>query len=198
MTAPDLLIALRLKGFAKPEALPDVLGRDPAADLATLETAGLATATKLGARLSPAGQAAADAALAAERAAADPIAAAALYDSFHAINAAFKALVADWQLRDGQPNDHADAAYDAAILARLAGIHARLTPIVAAAAALAPRLARYTPRFATALARLTAGDIRFMAAPLLDSYHSVWFELHEELIRLSGRTRAAEAAAGRA
>ena len=37
-----------------------------------------------------------------------------------------------------------------------------------------------------------------MAHPLRDSYHTVWFELHEELIRLSGRNRASEAAAGRA
>jgi pyruvate,orthophosphate dikinase len=29
-----------------------------------------------------------------------------------------------------------------------------------------------------------------LAAPLKDSYHTVWFELHEELIILSGRSRA--------
>jgi hypothetical protein len=28
--------------------------------------------------------------------------------------------------------------------------------------------------------------------------HGVWFELHEELIRLAGRTRESETAAGRA
>jgi len=28
--------------------------------------------------------------------------------------------------------------------------------------------------------------------------HTLWFELHEELIHLTGRTRAGEAAAGRA
>ena len=32
----------------------------------------------------------------------------------------------------------------------------------------------------------------------VDSYHGVWFELHEDLIRLAERDRAAEAAAGRA
>jgi hypothetical protein len=29
------------------------------------------------------------------------------------------------------------------------------------------------------------------------SHHTVWFELHEELIRLTGRNRADEAAGGR-
>ncbi len=33
---------------------------------------------------------------------------------------------------------------------------------------------------------------------MIDSYHTVWFELHEELIALSGLTREDEAAAGRA
>jgi pyruvate,orthophosphate dikinase len=37
-----------------------------------------------------------------------------------------------------------------------------------------------------------------VASPRVDSYHSIWFELHEDLILLSGRTRAEEVAAGRA
>jgi pyruvate,orthophosphate dikinase len=37
-----------------------------------------------------------------------------------------------------------------------------------------------------------------MAAPLIDSYHTVWFELHEDLIFLANTTRAEEAAQGRA
>ena len=39
---------------------------------------------------------------------------------------------------------------------------------------------------------------RYVASPRVDSYHSVWFELHEDLILLAGRTRADEVAAGRA
>ena len=34
----------------------------------------------------------------------------------------------------------------------------------------------------------------YLASPLVDSYHTVWFELHEELIELAGSTREAEAA----
>jgi pyruvate,orthophosphate dikinase len=33
---------------------------------------------------------------------------------------------------------------------------------------------------------------------MIDSYHTVWFELHEDLIGLAGLSRADEAAAGRA
>jgi pyruvate,orthophosphate dikinase len=37
-----------------------------------------------------------------------------------------------------------------------------------------------------------------VARPIIDSYHTVWFELHEDLMAINGLTRAAEARAGRA
>jgi pyruvate,orthophosphate dikinase len=56
----------------------------------------------------------------------------------------------------------------------------------------------YPTRLWRALEAVRAGDQRFVASPRVDSYHGVWFELHEQLIRLAGRSRAEEAAAGRA
>ena len=46
--------------------------------------------------------------------------------------------------------------------------------------------------------RVGAGQHEYIARPLIDSYHTVWFELHEELIEAAGLSRADEAAAGRA
>jgi pyruvate,orthophosphate dikinase len=60
------------------------------------------------------------------------------------------------------------------------------------------RYAVYGARLTSALELARAGDQRFVASPRVDSYHSVWFELHEDLIRLAGRKREDEAAAGRA
>jgi hypothetical protein len=60
------------------------------------------------------------------------------------------------------------------------------------------RLAAYQRRLARAAEAIAAGDNRFVSSPRVDSYHSVWFELHEELIRLAGRSRADEVASGRA
>ena len=133
-----------------------------------------------------------------ERAAADGDALASVYDDFTAVNGDFKHLAADWQLRDGEPNDHADGAYDAEVLARLPGIHERAMPVIGRAAGAVPRLATYGARLQAALDRVQAGDHTWLLKPLIDSYHTVWFELHEELIGLSGRSREAEAAAGRA
>jgi hypothetical protein len=59
-------------------------------------------------------------------------------------------------------------------------------------------LAIYKERLDRALAQAQAGDGRFVASPRVDSYHGVWFELHEDLIQLAGRTREDEVAAGRA
>ena len=59
------------------------------------------------------------------------------------------------------------------------------------------RGARYRERLEGSLAAVAGGDLGMMAHPVRDSYHTVWFELHEELIRLTGRNRADEAAAGR-
>jgi hypothetical protein len=184
------LVTLRLKGFVRPEALGP--------DAAALIDAGLADSAKLGMRLTPQGREAADAVWNAERTADNHDALEAVHGAFVAINPQFKALVADWQLRGGAPNDHSDADYDSAIIARLVAVHAALVTIVETATAHVPRLSRYAPAFDHALSKLKSGERRWMAAPIIDSYHTLWFELHEELIRLTGRTRAAEAAAGHA
>ena len=123
-------------------------------------------------------------------------------EPFHHVNDSFKALVADWQLRmiDGvqTPNDHTDAGYDAAVVARLRSeIHDEVETLIGEVAKAEPRLARYFERLESSLQAVEAGDSDMFAHPFKDSYHTVWFELHEELIRLSGRNRADEAAAGR-
>ena len=61
-----------------------------------------------------------------------------------------------------------------------------------------PRLASYARRLDAAAAAAAGGDGLYFASPRVDSYHGAWFELHEELIRLAGRTREEEVAAGRA
>lgn len=186
----DILVRLRLKGFLRPS-----LGEESA--FAALVTNGAAEAVKFGHRLTSAGRLAADAVWASDRAAADAAALSNLYACFETINAPFKALVADWQLRDGQPNDHLDGSYDTAVLARLDPLADTLVDLLADLTQQVPRMARYAQAFAAARVQLRSGQTRWFAAPMIDSVHTLWFELHEELIHLTGRTRAGEAAAGR-
>ncbi len=190
MTRDATIIALKLKGFIR----ADTLGGAASSLIAD----GLVAESKMGLRLTPAGRDAASAVWASELAAANAIALEVVYGDFNAINPAFKALVTDWQIRDGNPNDHTDKSYDSGIISRLSDVHTQLLPVLAAATSQVPRIGHYTSAFETALTHLTAGETRWMAAPIIDSYHTLWFELHEELIQLTGRTRAAEAAAGHA
>lgn len=183
MERDALLLLLRLKGYVQ----PGVGGLDAAA-ADRLVAAGLAEPSKLGFRLTAAGREAADAVWAGERARLPERRIEELHAAFLEINPQFKGLVGEWQ----QGGD-ADA-----LLAELESVHARLTSLLDTLSDLLPRLSRYAPAFRAALDAVRAGNRRYLAAPLIDSYHTLWFELHEELIRLSGRTRAGEAAGGRA
>ncbi len=74
----------------------------------------------------------------------------------------------------------------------LSALHLQSSDLVAAVIALAPRLAPFAVRFARAAEGVARGDGSLIASPLKDSYHTVWFEFHEELIHLCGRDRATE------
>jgi hypothetical protein len=193
-----VLQAVRLKGRVSLADLAATLGKDTD-DLVTtvdrLAQSGLLIDGKA-LRLSPDGRVRLDELLATERQHIDKAALAAAYADFRAVNPEFKALVTDWQLRNGQPNTHEDTGYDAAVLARLDNVHHRVAPIVAAAAAQLPRLSRYSTKLQAALDKVHAGETAWLSRPLIDSYHAVWFELHEELILAAGLTRESEAKSG--
>ncbi|WP_205698888.1 hypothetical protein [Conexibacter sp. SYSU D00693] len=195
----EVLQAVRLKGRATPEQVAGVTGADATQALAGLAQAGLLVDKGERYRMTPEGKARLGELLTRERAGVDQDALAALYEEFTALNATFKELATAWQQRDGAPNDHTDAAYDGAILRRLADeVHPPLRALLDRLVAVAPRLAPYPGRFDAALATIQAGDHAWFLRPVVDSYHTVWFELHEDLIGLAGHTREAEAAAGRA
>ncbi len=200
MSELAVLQAVRLKGRVSLAELAATLGEDAndvAATVDRLTQSGLLLDGKA-LRLSRDGRVRLSELLAAERRHTDTAALAAAYDEFRSVNAEFKALVTDWQVKDGQPNAHDDADYDAAVVTRLDDVHRRVAPIVAAAAAQLPRLGRYSTKLQAALDNVHAGETVWLSRPLSDSYHTVWFELHEELIVAAGLTRESEAECGEA
>jgi hypothetical protein len=200
MSELTVLQAVRLKGRVSTADLAATLGEnlaDVAAAVEQLTRSGLLAEGKI-LKISPSGRARLGELLAAERNRADSAALAAAYGDFRAVNAELKALVTDWQLKNGQPNTHEDADYDAAVLARLGFVHEQVVLIIAAAAVHLPRLSRYSAKLQTALDKITAGDATWLSRPIIDSYHTVWFELHEELILAAGLTRETEAKSGEA
>ena len=122
-------------------------------------------------------------------------------DSFHALDLRVKEAVTAWQLRTvggaQALNHHTDPAYDAEVLDRLSAIQQDTAHWMESVSGAPAELSWYLSRLERALA-LARSDQRFVASPRVDSYHGVWFELHEELILLAGRSRAEEAASGRA
>jgi pyruvate,orthophosphate dikinase len=149
-------------------------------------------------RLTPEGRARLAALLAEERAHVDPSTVVAVYEDFCGFNAELKQIMTAWQLkRAGIANDHQDAGYDHAVLQRLTDLHQRAGPLRERLGHLSPRLAAYGPRLDRAAERIGAGDHSYVAKLIADSYHTVWFELHEDLISLAGLTREAIARGAR-
>ncbi|MEV0293626.1 pyruvate, phosphate dikinase [Nocardia sp. NPDC050710] len=198
----DLLRLIGIKGRVQPDALAislavpvtETTGRCD--DLVARE---LCANTPAGVRLTPSGRDHLTRLLEEERGGVDSTVIAAAYDEFCGFNGELKDVITAWQMKDAATvNDHADAEYDGTVLTRLTDLHRRVVPLVRHIGGLAPRLSRYAARLDHAVARIDEGDHLWVARPIMDSYHTVWFELHEDLIGLCGLSRAEEAAAGRA
>jgi len=114
-----------------------------------------------------------------------------LFDGFLPVNRRLRDVCSAWQSSpDGTPNDHSDGAYDDTVRDRLDDVHSAIGPVLRRMATIEPRLAGYRPRLQEALDKFDEGEAKWLASPLVDSYHTVWMHLHQELILMLGLTRA--------
>ena len=115
------------------------------------------------------------------------------YKKFEVINKDLKELITQWQTMTvgGKtiPNDHTDESYDNKIIDRLGNLHELFEPILKAMTSKLHRLSYYLEKLTNALEKSEDGDIRWVSDVRIDSYHTVWFELHEELLRVLGFKR---------
>lgn len=115
---------------------------------------------------------------------------------FLAINPEILSACTAWQRRDDVAapavNDHTDAGYDRAVVDRLVAIHRRAQPVLADLGAALHRYRPYRSRLQGALDRVVAGEADWFTRPLIDSYHSVWFELHQDMLDTLGIERGTE------
>ena len=122
------------------------------------------------------------------------------YRSFLEINGDLLGVCTDWQLKPAggggaqAPNDHADPAYDKEVVVRLRDIDDRVQPVCRDLAGVLERFSRYGPRLDHAVSRVESGEPEWFTKPLIDSYHTVWFELHEDLLATLGVERSKESA----
>ncbi|TDV46138.1 transcriptional regulator [Actinophytocola oryzae] len=178
----DVLHALRCMGFTGPGRIAAATGLDEStveSELIDLAVAGLVTRTTGvfgGWGLTEAGRAE-DARRAGAALADDAVRAVITkgYNDFLVLNPELLDLCTAWQ-----------TGADRRVVLRLfTDFHARADSVLAA---LPPQFGRYRTRLATALDRVRAGDERFVADDL-EAYHTVWFQLHEDLLTTLGIPR---------
>jgi hypothetical protein len=190
--------ALRIKGFAGASLVAEVasvplsVAESALAELIKAEYAVFSEARGLF-RLTPAGRQAHGVALAADVAAVGTVAElAAPYHDFLQLNTRLKEVCGEWQLRNGEQNDHGDATYDKKVVAKLVALNADVLPVVDKFGAVYPRLATYGPRLDETCQKVADGETKMFTGVMCGSYHDVWMELHEDLILTQGIDRAAE------
>ena len=121
------------------------------------------------------------------------------YLSFLPYNDRLLRACTDWQLRPtgADPlavNDHTDEEWDQRVLSTLAALSKELRTICGELGRRLVRFHGYDDRFTDALARVWRGDLSWVARPRVDSCHTVWMELHEDLVATLGIRRGAEPA----
>lgn len=200
-----VLHGCKLKGFSEPSAIGPVIGMKPPAVTKVLQglvKEGLVKHLEggriSGYALTPDGKAE-QVKLSAEDLAAsgarDVIEG--CYQEFLSLNADLLSVCTAWQVRDLDRNilnDHSDRDYDNGVIKRLADVHAGVSPIAARLSGVAERFRHYEPRLKVALDKVKKGNQEWFAKPIIDSYHTVWMELHEDLLSTLRIDRASEEA----
>lgn len=196
---------LRLKGFAEPPVVAETVGLDEASAkelLDALVAEGLASyrdGRLSGFTLTPAGRAEHARRLSEEldrHGVREAVRAS--YRRFLTRNQDLLAVCTAWQLREDDPsgepvvNDHSDPSYDAGVVEQLVEIDGWIQPVCAELAGSLARYGRYGPALAHALERLQSGDTDWFTKPMIPSYHTIWFELHEDLLATLGIERGQE------
>jgi len=115
------------------------------------------------------------------------------YEGFERLNKSVKQLITEWQTIDVRghvvPNDHSNKDYDDKLIDRLGDLHERAEGALERLASVLPRFSIYRDKLRRALEKAEDGDIGWVSDAKIESYHTLWFELHEDLLRLMRRER---------
>jgi hypothetical protein len=122
---------------------------------------------------------------------------AAVHQRFVPLNERFAQTCTRWQIRPSRTdpmalNDHTDWAWDEGVLRTLTTIGAELNELAAGLADRLQRFAGYPDRYSAALSKVDLGQRRWVDAPELDSCHTVWMQLHEDLVATLGIPRGSD------
>lgn len=109
------------------------------------------------------------------------------------VNKQVLTLTTDWQTKevggDRVPNDHDDEDYDVAIVDKLARVVEKTAKVLRPVADTDLLVDRFLDRIGGALTRAESGENDYVSGVRVDSVHTVWFQMHEHLLRLTGQER---------
>lgn len=185
MVENELLHTLRLVG-----SFPEPPGS--ASDL--IVESGYALRRKDRLILTPTGREAAESAALLPIDGEDIVAAKRVYEGFLPLNVQILRACTEWQVHPGgATNDHSDPAYDWSVIDRVVAIVERVEVPVARLGRRVARFSGYKKRMADALKRVENGEHDWLVSPRIDSLHTVWMQLHEDLLLALGIARGDEA-----
>ena len=118
----------------------------------------------------------------------------AAHGEFLTLNPRFLTAVTNWQIRPerGDPlaaNDHTDWRWDERVLDNLRRLERQMRPVGQQLAAALERFSGYPERYSAALDKVDRGQRAWVDEPRIDSCHTVWMELHEDLLATLGLER---------
>jgi len=187
----EVLQTLRLKGRATAQEIGTSMGVDPAEvekELQSLAESHLVIERTTGKRpgwlLTGDGRDRHEASLAEQRTPAVVERLTKTYESFLKFNVAVKDLSARWQAIT-------DDAERFDIIEELLEIEESVAPSLISAGEVAPRFGEYHTRLAASLEKARE-DPRYVVSPTVDSFHTVWFECHEDYLLMLNKSRAEE------
>ena len=117
---------------------------------------------------------------------------------FVPLNRRFGKACTSWQIRATRSdpmafNDHTDWRWDERVLRTLISLDRALAQLCGRLTECMRRFDGYADRYSAALTKVDAGYRRWVDAPELDSCHTVWIQLHEDLLATLGVPRGTDA-----
>jgi hypothetical protein len=121
-----------------------------------------------------------------------------VHPEFLPLNRRFGNACANWQVRPTRAdplafNDHTDWTWDQRVLRTLASLDRTFRQLCDQLADCLQRFDGYADQYSSALARVEAGQRRWVDAPDLGSCHTVWIQFHEDLLATLGIPRGSDA-----
>jgi hypothetical protein len=109
------------------------------------------------------------------------------HQAFLPLNRRFGQACTNWQIRPSTRdpmafNDHTDWGWDERVFRSLDALGRQLATVTDPLTSVLRRFDGYATRYSSALAKMNAAQPRWIDAPELDSCHTVWIQLHEDLL----------------